>query len=732
MTVNSPPKFNNKSVLLEVLPRTNPLKVAVAKALVSCRSNKTVCRLLNYNSHVVTLKKGLKLAKIETLDNVASIDEYKEAETITPKQKMDRKLTKTELDDFYKEYGFQICPSLEEDQRHETLVLLHQYKHVFARDVTEIKACNGPPLKIELHTHRKMVKRQFKLNDADKEVVLRQIRQLEKADVIERADSPYYNAPCFLVNKKNGQKRLVIDLRGINSLIVPKLVQLPRIEELLQTITSKKPKFLTTIDISSAFFQVKISEDSRKYTAFSDPTGIQWQFKRSPFGLATSPSQLVQIISTLFSDRTRFHSLRSYVDDLIIYTSSWKSHLEQLKLTLQTLENANISCNPRKTEIGYSEINYLGYRVSANSLRISEKRIEAIGKISAPKNVKGLQRCLGMLTYWKKHIPYYSKHTYNMRQLLKKGTPFVWSPACEAELQYIKQTLVKDPILKPLDPTKNLIISTDGSVYGMGWTVMQEDDDGNLHAVSYGACATTPAQANYSADDLEACALVYALKSIEEIAIHKRITVITDNSHLLHLNKWHPINPRQRRMLAYLMQYNLSIRFIKGSRNLLADALSRLFQDASKQERKDHEARYMHEVDDFILPVMTRSANRASLEHREYSPSGATSPEPPRSLERASPAADATDNATAMRYADDQNDGLSDPPTPPGIAEEVTDDVNLTPPDTVSENNIVDDSRLVLPTIAAEDYQTDHDFCDMYNYIQTDELTGNARIKLRC
>jgi len=44
---------------------------------------------------------------------------------------------------------------------------------------------------------------------------------------------------------------------------------------------------------------------------------------------------------------------------------------------------------------------------------------------------------------------------------------------------------VKDPILKPLDPTKNLIISTDGSVYGMGWATMQENH-GNLHAVSYG------------------------------------------------------------------------------------------------------------------------------------------------------------------------------------------------------------------------------------------------------
>jgi len=57
LTVNSPPKFNNKSAMLEVWPRINPLKVAVAKASVSCRSNKTVRRLWNYNSHVVTLKK---------------------------------------------------------------------------------------------------------------------------------------------------------------------------------------------------------------------------------------------------------------------------------------------------------------------------------------------------------------------------------------------------------------------------------------------------------------------------------------------------------------------------------------------------------------------------------------------------------------------------------------------------------------------------------------------------
>ena len=250
LTVNSPSTFNNKSVLLETLPCMNPLKVAVAKALVSCKNNKTVCRLLNYDTHVVTLKKGLKLAQIENLDTIASIAEYKQAELITPDKNADEKPSKAQLSEFHKKYGFQISESLEEDQRYEVLEMLHRYKHVFARDVTEIKACNGPPLKIDLHTNRKMFRRQFKLNDADKQEILRQIKEMQQADVIESSDNPYYNSPAFLVAKKSGQRRLVIDLRGINSLIIPKLVQLPQIDELLETITAKK----TTLSVYDRYF----------------------------------------------------------------------------------------------------------------------------------------------------------------------------------------------------------------------------------------------------------------------------------------------------------------------------------------------------------------------------------------------------------------------------------------------------------------------------------------------
>ena len=74
--------------------------------------------------------------------------------------------------------------------------------------------------------------------------------------------------------------------------------------------------------------------------------------------------------------------------------------------------------------------------------------------------------------------------------------------------------------------------------------------------------------------------LALALKQYEPLAIHRKITVLTDNVHLLHFQKWHPINNRQRRLVNYLMQFQLVLKYVKGVHNCTADALSRLYQDA--------------------------------------------------------------------------------------------------------------------------------------------------------
>jgi len=138
------------------------------------------------------------------------------------------------------------------------------------------------------------------------------------------------------------------------------------------------------MDIFSVFYNIPLSEESRDLTTFTAPDGRRFKYRRCPFGLNNTPSQLSLILGNLFSDKSRFHSLACYAGDLAIYSCDWKSHLQQLELTLRTLQDVRLSRNPRKTEIAASEIEYLGYRLSGDSVRMSKKRIQVINDISAP------------------------------------------------------------------------------------------------------------------------------------------------------------------------------------------------------------------------------------------------------------------------------------------------------------------------------------------------------------
>jgi len=189
IAVCSPRKFNNKSALLENLPEMQFAKIAVARALVSCKNGTTLCRILNLNPHVITLTRGTKVAKLENLDKIATVTKY--TETQNERQVTGPRKSVAELNKFYAEYGFQINPTLSYEKRMSLLQLLYDYNHIFARSLEEIKQCKGEPMHIDLNTNRKVFKRQFRLNDADKAEATRQMLEMERAGIIEKSDTPF-------------------------------------------------------------------------------------------------------------------------------------------------------------------------------------------------------------------------------------------------------------------------------------------------------------------------------------------------------------------------------------------------------------------------------------------------------------------------------------------------------------------------------------------------------------
>jgi len=190
-----------------------------------------------------------------------------------------------------------------------------------------------------------------------------------------------------------------------------------------------------------------------------------------------------------------------------------------------------------------------------------------------------------------------------MRQLLRNDTKFIWTDKCTKELEELKVALTSNPIMKPLQPTRPVYLTVDAGMDGIGSMLWQLDNDNVPHVCAYLSTATTPNQKKWLPFQLEMFGLAMSLRAYEKLLLGNEVHVFTDNAVVVHLQKYRPMNARETRMIAYLSQFHLDIKYVKGVHNYTADCLSRLYEDLddSQIQRMRPDERILQE--EFILPV---------------------------------------------------------------------------------------------------------------------------------
>ena len=603
--VKSPTYFDGKTILLEPIISFQFRPVATAHSINECQGGKTVCRIGNFKPYSITLRRGMQLAKITTMDVVASCTPEKidkDDKPTIPRTVLEPQEC-GKLEEFAEEYSLNINPTLTPEQKQELLQVLYDYRNVFAKGILDLKRYPFYEHDIELLSNKRVQRRNYKCTPEDAEIMNKQIDEMFKMGVIEESTSHCYNSPCFLVAKKTGDKRLVCDLRQLNAIIKPVTVQMPKIGELIDDITSQDCRWISSADLKSAFWHIPLTPSSRPYTTFTSPAGKKYQYTVTPFGLSTSPAALQTVLLNVFASASS-RNLYIYMDDIAIVTSTWEDHLQAIERMLKTLDTNCLTANGAKCQWGYHQMNFLGFVISADGIRVDPKRIKIIEKLGPPKNRKGLQRLLGLFNYWRRFIQGYTVNTFNMRQLLLEDKNFEWNAECERELEYLKTCLMQDPVLAPVNPNEDFVIMSDAAgKNGLGYQILQRGPDGLLHAVAFGGRALTKVQQRWHSSSLELAALAMAVKEYESIAIHRKIFCLTDNAKVLALDQWTPQGQRERRLISFLMQFRLTIRYVPGCRNCSADALSRSFADMKEEDRKEFLPTVEDERDDFILAI---------------------------------------------------------------------------------------------------------------------------------
>ena len=432
----------------------------------------------------------LELLDSLTLENVQEIIEptkgFSTAEELTKERSIEEIVDLNEVDPQFREYVKDIFID-----SYPEVISKHEWD---CGDITKyVGQCT---LKLKDNETYPKNKKIYALNQEDQKKLEELLSFMVKLNLIRPApdfDSMKYGVPSYVIPKKSGKIRLIIDYSHVNKAMACPIQVIPQIDENLESMRGFY--FVTSFDLAQAFYSVSITEESKQITNFVTKRGV-FQYNRLPTGLLSSPTlytdRINKVLNTvpmrdkdgnvIWEDKEKtkakliekpLKKVRAYIDDLVVpteyvksYAESLKYHFHMIKLTAERLALHNARISWPKTQLAQTKVKYLGWILSNNGLIEPDPvRIQVIKNFPEPKNLKGLRSFCGSITAIRKVIPLkiLEKITV-LNQLLSTKKEFIFTDVHRAAFEDIKKALVSEPLFTTmLDPILPKIIFCDAS-----------------------------------------------------------------------------------------------------------------------------------------------------------------------------------------------------------------------------------------------------------------------------
>ena len=456
------------------------------------------------------------------------------------------------------------CCHLSTKRREAILNLLLQYEDLF--DGT-LGTFHTKPVHLELKKdavpkHHKA----FPVAKIHEETLKKELDRLCKLGVLKKNSDSTWAAPTFIIPKKNGTVRFISDFRYLNKCLVRKPYPIPKIADVLQKIEGLE--WATSLDLNMGYYTVHLDLYSQKLCTIVTPWG-KYQYLRLPMGVNVSPDVFQEKMSNLMQD---LEYVRTYLDDLLVISNgSFEEHLHQLGKVLQRLRRAGLKINAEKSSFFAPEIEYLGYLLTKDGIKPVQKKIQAVLDLQPPTTLKELRRFLGMVQFYRDMWKQRSHILAPLTDLVGLGKKKIkWEPNHQRSFEEIKKVLAKETILNYPKFDRPFDIHTDASDRQLGAVISQDGKP-----LAFYSRKLSSAQRNYTTTEQELLSIVETLKEFRNILLGQIIKVHTDHKNLVHESEL-KTSQRVMRWRLLLEEFGPEIVYIKGPKNVVADALSRL------------------------------------------------------------------------------------------------------------------------------------------------------------
>jgi predicted aspartyl protease len=204
------------------------------------------------------------------------------------------------------------------------------------------------------------------------EKVKQEFRHMQELGICRPSKSPWAS-PLHVVPKKDGQIRPCGDYRRLNAVTKPDRYPIPRLQDFTYGLSGKN--FFSTLDITRAYHAIEIAPEDVEKSAVITPFGL-FEFTRLCFGLRNAAQTFQRFMNAQLQDIENFtneageqSSLFCYIDDIIIASSNERVHKEHLSKLFENLSKVGLTINLSKCQFGLTQVDFLGYTVSAQGLR---------------------------------------------------------------------------------------------------------------------------------------------------------------------------------------------------------------------------------------------------------------------------------------------------------------------------------------------------------------------------
>ena len=471
-------------------------------------------------------------------------------------------------------------PHLSPKQREQVLDVCYNNEAAFAKNEIDHGECTYMEHHAEIGDEKPRPQPYRPVPAAYEEEAAQIINGLLDAGVIEESDSNYSNA-LVIVKKPNGKIRICLDLRPMNKCVLNQSswpIPCP------ETSYSKlaKANWMSCIDLLSAYHAIKLTKETRQYTAFAFLNRL-YHYTRGPYGLCNIPQTFNRVMARM---TLGLEFAVYFFDDLMCCSATFEQHLKHLDILFKRVIESGLKIGPAKCTLGVPHdqpIQWLGSIIQNHTLLVDPKKVNAIRDVPIPKTKKALLRFLSAVSYHRRHLQRLADVASPLYELIKKESDFTWTDDHTRRFNEIKDMLASPPALHLPKPGAKFIITTDASTEAAAAVFSMIDETGEELVCGYSSRRFNEAERKrLTVPELELASLIIALNTWSFYLVGQRFTVRTDAGCLLFLHKFSESCGRLYRASLHLQEFQFDLEHQKskpGNLMCMADCLSRSYQE---------------------------------------------------------------------------------------------------------------------------------------------------------